>query len=190
VVNRYKKRANLCSLSSNPASKLNILGHDGYTLSVDSAQVGVLEQTNQVGLSSFLEGSNGSTLESQIGLVVLSNFTNKALEGELPQQEFGTLLVATNFTESNSARSEPLLFSVVQAALAGEVGATLISPFAGRITDFYKQKEGKSGYPPHEDPGVLSVQSIYNYIHKFGYKTVVMGYVDLSFFNFFCAFVW
>jgi len=68
-----------------------------------------------------------------------------------------------------------LLFSVVQAALAGEVGATLISPFAGRITDFYKQKEGKSGYPPHEDPGVLSVRAIYNYIHTFGYKTVVMG---------------
>lgn len=70
-----------------------------------------------------------------------------------------------------------LLFSVEQAALAGEVGATLISPFAGRITDYFKQKDGKSGYEPHEDPGVLSVRAIYNYIHKFGYKTVVMGYV-------------
>ena len=68
---------------------------------MDSAQVGVLEQTNQVGLSSFLEGSNGSTLESQIGLVVLSNFTNKALEGELPEQKLSALLVATNFTESD-----------------------------------------------------------------------------------------
>jgi len=68
-----------------------------------------------------------------------------------------------------------LLFSVDQAAVAGEVGATLISPFAGRITDFFKQKEGKDSYPPHEDPGVVSVKAIYNYIHKFGYKTVVMG---------------
>jgi len=68
-----------------------------------------------------------------------------------------------------------LLFCVEQAAIAGEVGATLISPFAGRITDFFKQKEGKNSYPPHEDPGVLSVKAIYNYIHKFGYDTVVMG---------------
>jgi len=68
-----------------------------------------------------------------------------------------------------------LLFGVVQAALAGEVGATLISPFAGRITDYFKQKEGKESYPPEHDPGVKSVIAIYNYIHKFNYKTVVMG---------------
>jgi len=68
-----------------------------------------------------------------------------------------------------------LLFCVEQAAIAGEVGATLISPFAGRITDFFKLKDHKDSYPPHEDPGVLSVRAIYNYIHKFGYKTVVMG---------------
>jgi len=68
-----------------------------------------------------------------------------------------------------------LLFCLEQAAIAGEVGATLISPFAGRITDFFKQKEGKSSYPPSEDPGVLSVKTIYNYMHKFGYKTIVMG---------------
>jgi len=68
-----------------------------------------------------------------------------------------------------------LLFSVEQAALAGEVGATLISPFAGRITDYYKQKEGRDSFPPSEDPGVISVVNIYNYMRKFGYKTVVMG---------------
>eukprot|EP00005_Dracoamoeba_jomungandri_P005983 CAMPEP_0174261960 /NCGR_PEP_ID=MMETSP0439-20130205/12691_1 /TAXON_ID=0 /ORGANISM="Stereomyxa ramosa, Strain Chinc5" /LENGTH=325 /DNA_ID=CAMNT_0015346581 /DNA_START=9 /DNA_END=986 /DNA_ORIENTATION=- len=68
-----------------------------------------------------------------------------------------------------------LLFSLEQAAVAGEVGATLISPFAGRITDFYKAKEGRDSYPPEEDPGVLSVKEIYNYMKKFGYKTVVMG---------------
>jgi len=68
-----------------------------------------------------------------------------------------------------------LLFCLEQAALAGEYGVTLISPFAGRITDFYKQKEGKSGYPPSEDPGVKSVTAIYNYMRKFGFKTQVMG---------------
>jgi len=68
-----------------------------------------------------------------------------------------------------------LLFSLVQAALCAESHTTLISPFAGRITDFFKAKEGKSSYPPSEDPGVLSVQKIFNYYKKFDYKTVVMG---------------
>jgi len=68
-----------------------------------------------------------------------------------------------------------LLFCIEQAALAGEYGVTLISPFVGRITDFYKQKEGKSDYPPADDPGVKSVKTIYNYMKKFGFKTQVMG---------------
>jgi len=69
-----------------------------------------------------------------------------------------------------------LLFSTVQAALAGEVGATLISPFAGRITDFFKEKEKRTdAYPPTEDPGVKSVAEIYLYMKRNGYKTQVMG---------------
>jgi len=67
-----------------------------------------------------------------------------------------------------------LLFSLVQAAACAESGVTLISPFAGRITDFFKAKEGKS-FAPSEDPGILSVRNIYNYYKHFGYKTVVMG---------------
>jgi transaldolase len=69
-----------------------------------------------------------------------------------------------------------LLFSLTQAIVSAENGVTLISPFAGRITDFYKAKEGrKDNYPAHEDPGVVSIQHIYNYLKKYGYKTVVMG---------------
>jgi len=68
-----------------------------------------------------------------------------------------------------------LLFSMPQAIAAAEVGATLISPFVGRILDWYKKSTGKESYPPHEDPGVLSVTQIYNYYKKFGYKTIVMG---------------
>jgi len=59
--------------------------------------------------------------------------------------------------------------------VAGESGVTLISPFAGRITDFYKAKLKVDSFPPPEDPGVVSVRNIYNYLKKFGYKTVVMG---------------
>lgn len=67
-----------------------------------------------------------------------------------------------------------LMFSIGQAIPCAEAGATLISPFVGRILDWYKQNKGKD-YPPHEDPGVLSVSTIFNYYKKFGYKTQIMG---------------
>lgn len=68
-----------------------------------------------------------------------------------------------------------LLFSMPQAIICAEANATLISPFVGRILDWYKKSEGKESYLPQEDPGVKSVTEIYNYFKKFGYKTQVMG---------------
>jgi transaldolase len=67
-----------------------------------------------------------------------------------------------------------LLFGIHQAIACAEAGVTLISPFVGRILDWYKQNTGRD-YTPAEDPGVLSVTQIYNYYKKFGYKTEVMG---------------
>ncbi|MFM7428169.1 MAG: transaldolase [Elainella sp.] len=67
-----------------------------------------------------------------------------------------------------------LLFGLHQAIACAEAGATLISPFVGRILDWYKKETGKD-YPSAEDPGVLSVTTIYNYYKKFGYNTEVMG---------------
>jgi transaldolase len=67
-----------------------------------------------------------------------------------------------------------LLFSDVQAIAAAEAGAFLISPFVGRILDWYKASTGKT-YSATEDPGVKSVQEIFNYYKKYGYKTIVMG---------------
>ncbi|KAI9756287.1 MAG: sedoheptulose-7-phosphate:D-glyceraldehyde-3- phosphate transaldolase [Lichina confinis] len=67
-----------------------------------------------------------------------------------------------------------LMFSLVQAIAAAEAGAFLISPFVGRILDWYKASTRKD-YAPHEDPGVKSVQEIFNYYKKYGYKTIVMG---------------
>lgn len=68
-----------------------------------------------------------------------------------------------------------LMFSMAQAIACAEAGATLISPFVGRILDWFKKAEGVEGYPPEKDPGVLSVTDIYNYYKKFGYTTQVMG---------------
>jgi len=67
-----------------------------------------------------------------------------------------------------------LLFGIHQAIACAEAGATLISPFVGRILDWYKKDTGRD-YTPSEDPGVLSVTQIYNYYKKFGYNTEVMG---------------
>lgn len=67
-----------------------------------------------------------------------------------------------------------LLFSLTQAIACAEAGAQLISPFVGRIYDWYKKSTGIE-YLPSEDPGVASVKRIFNYYRKFGYKTEVMG---------------
>ncbi|MDR0439532.1 MAG: transaldolase [Candidatus Accumulibacter sp.] len=68
-----------------------------------------------------------------------------------------------------------LLFGLHQAIACAEAGVTLISPFVGRILDWYKKDTGRDSYPANEDPGVLSVSRIFNYYKKFGYKTEVMG---------------
>ena len=68
-----------------------------------------------------------------------------------------------------------LLFSEAQARACAEAGVYLISPFVGRILDWYKANTDKKEYAPAEDPGVISVTKIYNYYKQYGYKTVVMG---------------
>ena len=68
-----------------------------------------------------------------------------------------------------------LLFSFAQAQACAEAGVYLISPFVGRILDWYKKSTGKEQYAPAEDPGVISVSEIFNYYKQHDYKTVVMG---------------
>src|SRR5580693_2745455 len=68
-----------------------------------------------------------------------------------------------------------LLFSFAQAVACAEAGVTLISPFVGRIYDWYKKEGGGKEIPADQDPGVASVTRIYNYFKKYGYKTQVMG---------------
>jgi transaldolase len=68
-----------------------------------------------------------------------------------------------------------LLFGFAQAVACAEAGATLISPFVGRILDWYKKQSGRDSYPGPEDPGVISVTKIFNYFKTYGYKTEVMG---------------
>jgi transaldolase len=68
-----------------------------------------------------------------------------------------------------------LLFGFAQAVACAEAGVTLISPFVGRILDWYKKSTGRESYPGPEDPGVISVTRIFNYFKTYGYRTEVMG---------------
>ncbi|MFO0550230.1 MAG: transaldolase [Polyangiaceae bacterium] len=68
-----------------------------------------------------------------------------------------------------------LLFGIHQAIACAEANITLISPFVGRILDYYLKKTGRSSYPSAEDPGVVGVTAIYNYFKHYDHKTEVMG---------------
>jgi hypothetical protein len=94
---------NLRTLTTEAAGELDILGLDGNTLGVDGAQVGVLEEGDEVGLNGLLESADGGRLEAEIGLEVLGDLTDETLEGELADQELSRLLVTTDLTESDSS---------------------------------------------------------------------------------------
>ena len=91
----------LGSLSSDSTGQLDVLRHDGHTLGVDGAQVGVLEESDQVSLRGFLESHDGRGLESQVGLEVLSDFSDQSLEGQLSDQQFSRLLVSPDLSEGD-----------------------------------------------------------------------------------------
>jgi hypothetical protein len=82
-------------LSADAAGKLDVLGHAGNMLGTDDANVGVLKETNHVGLRSLLEGHHSRGLERQISLEVMDKFSDKGLEGQLEDEKLSGLLVAT-----------------------------------------------------------------------------------------------
>ena len=98
----------LSSLSSDSSGKLDVLGHDGDPLGVDGAQVGVLEETDQVSLAGLLERHDSRRLEPQISLEVLGNFSHQTLEWQFSDEELSGLLVSSDLTESNSSWPVPV----------------------------------------------------------------------------------
>jgi len=82
---------------------LDVLALDGNTLGVDSAQVGVLEEGDEVSLNGLLKSTDGGRLEAEVRLEVLCDLTNKTLEGELADEQLGGLLVTTDLTESDGS---------------------------------------------------------------------------------------
>ena len=109
---------------------MDILRHDGDTLGVDGTKVGVFEKTDQVSLSGFLEGQDGRSLESKIGLEVLGDLTDQTLERKLSDEEVGTLLVTTDLTKSDGSGSVSvglLDSSGGRGRLTGSLGGELLA---------------------------------------------------------------
>lgn len=138
----------LVAFTAEATGKLDVLGLDGDTLGVNGAQVGVLEEGDEVGLDGLLKGADGRGLEAEVALEVLSNLTNlssvsiipadvgvminayQALEGELADQELGGLLVATDLTKSDGTRLITVRLldaSGGGGALAGSLGGKLLA---------------------------------------------------------------
>merc|ERR1711976_792890 len=120
----------LGAFTTDSTGQLDILGHDCNPLGVDSAQVGVFEEANQVSFRSLLQSSDGSGLEPQVGFEVLSDFTDKTLERQLADQQFGRFLVPTDFSKSDS--SGPVTMRLFDAPggrgrLTGCLGGQLFS---------------------------------------------------------------
>ena len=120
----------LAALTADAAGELDVLGHDGSPLGVDGAQVGVLEQTNKVSLGGLLQRQDGGSLESEIGLEVLGDLTDKALEGQLADKELSGLLVSADLTESHGTGSVSvglLHTSGGGGGLTGSLGGELLT---------------------------------------------------------------
>src|SRR5699024_3971571 len=91
----------LSTFSTDTSGELDVFRHDSDTLRVDGTQVGIFEETDQVSLAGFLESHDGGTLETEIGLEVLGDFSDQTLEGKLADEQFGALLVTTDLTKSH-----------------------------------------------------------------------------------------
>jgi len=85
---------------------VDVSGHDGDSAGVDGAQVGVFEKSNEVSFGGFLEGKDCTALEPEFLLEIVGDFTDKSLERQLADEEFGALLVFSDFTESDCSWSE------------------------------------------------------------------------------------
>jgi len=100
----------LSTLAANSTSELNVFWHDGNSLGVNSTQVSVFEESDEIRLAGFLKRHDGRALETQIRLKVLCDFTDKTLERELADKQLGRLLVTPNLTKSDGTGPESMGF--------------------------------------------------------------------------------
>ena len=118
------------SLTSDSSGQLHVLWHDGNSLGVDGAEVGVLEESDHVSFSSLLESENSRRLESEVILEVVGDFSDKSLERKLSDQELSRLLVSSDLTKGNGTRSVSVRLLDTTSGwgrLSGSLGSQLLS---------------------------------------------------------------
>ena len=103
------QQTRLVAFAADSLGKLDIPLHDGDTVSVDGAKVGVLEETDKVGFGGFLEGSDSAGLEPEVTAETGGDFSDKPLEWKLPDEEVGALLVLPDFSKGNGTWAESVL---------------------------------------------------------------------------------
>lgn len=94
------------SLSSDSSGQLDVSGHDGDSASVDGTEVGILEESNEVGFSSLLEGKDSTALEAELLLEVVSDLSDESLEGELADEELCGFLVFADLSKGDGSWAE------------------------------------------------------------------------------------
>ena len=115
------------ALTTDSAGELHVLGHDGDSLGVDGAEVGVLEEADHVSLGGLLEGKDGRGLETELVSVLRSDLTDESLEGELSDEELGALLETSDLTESDGTGSEAVGLLDARGSGLGLLGSSLVS---------------------------------------------------------------
>ena len=105
VSKAQRQLSNLRTFTSDSSRQLDILRHDGDSLGVDRAQVGVFEQANQVRFGRFLQGQDRGGLESQVSLEILGDFSDQSLERQLSDEQFRGLLVLADFSQRDGTRA-------------------------------------------------------------------------------------
>jgi len=132
MLNLARRRLLGVALATDALGELHVLGHDGDTLGVDGAAIGVFVETDQVGLGGFLKGQDGLGLEAEILLELLGDLTDEALERGLADQQIGGLLVLADLTKSDGTRAEAVLLGGLGAGndVAGLLGEGLAGGLA------------------------------------------------------------
>jgi len=122
-VRAYQRSGCLRAFATETSSEGKILGLDRDTFGVDSSQVSVLKEGDKISLSGFLQSHHSGGLEAEIGLEVLSDFTNKPLERKLSDKELSGFLVTPDLTESDGTRTESVrLLDTSSGSLGGLPG--------------------------------------------------------------------
>ena len=116
------------------AGELHVLGHDGNSLGVDGAEVGVFEKSDHVGLGGLLEGEDGGGLESEVSLEVRGDFSNESLERKLSDEELGGLLELSDLSEGDSAGSESVGSLHADAGGALSLGLLVSNVLSGLLS--------------------------------------------------------